>query len=161
MYPVLNASRSFSVTRTWLTPSVPPSLTASLNSILPCALLAPPKSLECPMLFLASNLSRFSDVFVSVKVWRIVCVHTRARARVYICIVIYIESVCCRGEVRSWREKKLPAQFVLAHYGRFGRNCHWEGVAKTDLIHRCLSRINVIIICANVLCIQTLFDFRN
>lgn len=38
----------------------------------PYALLAPPNSLECPTLFLAGNLSRLSDVFVSVKVWRIV-----------------------------------------------------------------------------------------
>jgi len=170
MYPVLNASHSLFVTRTWLTPSVPPSPMASLISILPCALLAPPKSLECSMLFLAGNLSRVSDVFVSVKVWHILCVCARVCVCVchisyislYIIIYSYILNLSCRGEVQSRWEKKFPAQFVLAmNYERFRRNCHWEGIAKTDLIHRCLSRINVIIICVNVLCAQPFFDLRD
>lgn len=53
----------------------------------------------------------------------------------------------CRGEMQLQREKKLPARFVLAkNYGDLAQLSLRASRDGADLIHCCLSRINVIII---------------
>lgn len=148
MYPVLNASPLLSAPISFC--SFRPSLLPPPPGRVPLAASpprAPPNSLEWPMLFLPGNLSRLSDVFVSVKVWRAVayraCVCAPARARPRDASTAGERGVdrspprCC-AEVAARRKGFHRDSLPRKNYGDPAQLPRPE----RDLIRRALSRFN-------------------